>query len=293
MGNLLVPGTYKILYYTQDNQTGDISPTAHSTVYRQLAGNTAPSSFSLTSPPDEWGVSPMLPLTWQEVTSNNSVTYTLLVATDQNFGNIVYKEEGIPQATTYIADGKLKNPANNAYYCQNGDSYCFWKVQAIDRYGAVTESDTRSFTVAASNGLPAFLKGYVRNSATGAPIAGAQVVTGSGTVLTLANGFYLAQVFNSSVNLSVSAAGYLPTTLSNVRKPAASTVINDFSLSPSVVAGKPGDCDGDGAVSIAEVQSAINMFLGLKPVQLCVDQDKSGVVTISEVQKVINSFLGL
>jgi hypothetical protein len=55
----------------------------------------------------------------------------------------------------------------------------------------------------------------------------------------------------------------------------------------------PGDCDNDGTVTIAEVQSAINMFLGLKPVAACVDKDGVGGVTIAEVQKVINSFLGL
>ena len=56
---------------------------------------------------------------------------------------------------------------------------------------------------------------------------------------------------------------------------------------------QPGDCDNDGAVTIAEVQSAINMFLGLKPVAACVDKDGVGGVSIAEVQKVINSFLGL
>jgi len=46
-------------------------------------------------------------------------------------------------------------------------------------------------------------------------------------------------------------------------------------------------------VTIAEVQSAINMFLGLKLVAGCVDTDDNGIVSIAEVQKGINSFLGL
>lgn len=55
----------------------------------------------------------------------------------------------------------------------------------------------------------------------------------------------------------------------------------------------PGDCNDDGSVTIAEVQSAINMFLGLKAAEACVDQDGTGGVSIAEIQKVINSFLGL
>ena len=57
--------------------------------------------------------------------------------------------------------------------------------------------------------------------------------------------------------------------------------------------GKLGDCDGSGKVSISEVQSAINMFLGLKQVSECVDLEVNGKVDISEVQKSINAFLGL
>ena len=62
---------------------------------------------------------------------------------------------------------------------------------------------------------------------------------------------------------------------------------------PALAPIKPGDCDNSGTVTIAEVQSAINMFLGLKPVEACVDLDGTGGVSISEVQKVINGFLGL
>ena len=54
-----------------------------------------------------------------------------------------------------------------------------------------------------------------------------------------------------------------------------------------------GDCNGDTTVTIDEVQSAINMFLGLKPSAFCVDEDHNGIVSIAEVQKTINSFLGL
>lgn len=57
--------------------------------------------------------------------------------------------------------------------------------------------------------------------------------------------------------------------------------------------GVPGDCDNDGSVSIGEVQKAVNMFLGLIPVDCGVDCNDDGAVSIGEVQKVINAFLGL
>ena len=65
------------------------------------------------------------------------------------------------------------------------------------------------------------------------------------------------------------------------------------STQPEIVSTKPGDCNYDGTVTIAEVQSAINMFLGLKTVAACVDFSGDNAVSIAEVQKTINSFLGL
>lgn len=57
--------------------------------------------------------------------------------------------------------------------------------------------------------------------------------------------------------------------------------------------GLPGDCDGDGSVSIGEVQKAVTMFLGLVSPDCGVDCNGDGTVSIGEVQKVINAFLGL
>jgi photosystem II stability/assembly factor-like uncharacterized protein len=290
------PGTYDIFYYTQDNQTGDISPSAHSTVYKQLANNTAPSAFSLTSPGDAGSVSPMFPLAWQEATSNNAVTYTLLVATNQSFTNTVYKQESIPHAATYMPNDALKDPASasGGYYCQNGDTYCYWKVQAIDSFGAVSESNSSSFTIVATNGLPGIVYGYLRDSATGAPIAKATIKVGSATATTLSNGAFLMEMTTGNYSISVTAAtGYQLKSFPSVIVTAGRVTNAGMTLAANTATSKPGDCNGDNIVSIAEVQSAINMFLGLKPVQACVDQDSNGVVTISEVQKVINSFLGL
>jgi C1A family cysteine protease/fibronectin type 3 domain-containing protein len=55
----------------------------------------------------------------------------------------------------------------------------------------------------------------------------------------------------------------------------------------------PGDANGDGVVSIGEVQQGINMFLGTQPPGNGVDCSGDGTISIGEVQKVINAFLGL
>ena len=74
--------------------------------------------------------------------------------------------------------------------------------------------------------------------------------------------------------------------------PSGENVIVDGSNGTVTIIGDiPGDCDGDGTVSIAEVQAAINMFLGINIVEDCVDVNENGKVSIGEIQKVINKHL--
>jgi len=57
--------------------------------------------------------------------------------------------------------------------------------------------------------------------------------------------------------------------------------------------GIPGDANGDGQVTIGEVQQVINMFLGSMPAGNNADCDGDGQISIGEVQKAINAFLGV
>jgi len=59
----------------------------------------------------------------------------------------------------------------------------------------------------------------------------------------------------------------------------------------TITNGCSGDCSGDGIVSISEVQTAVNQFLGTNEVQPCNDEDGNGQISINELQKVVNNFL--
>ncbi len=55
---------------------------------------------------------------------------------------------------------------------------------------------------------------------------------------------------------------------------------------------KVGDCDGNGVVGLDEVRGAVDMFLGLKSVQACVDFNGDNAANSGEVQKTFNGFSG-
>lgn len=111
-------------------------------------------------------------------------------------------------------------------------------------------------------------------------------------------GEYTAMFLNYNLSAAVIPNGLLVSLFFNV---AAGTGTQQ--TSPALTRGSianiygssliAGDCDDNGITSIAEVQSAINMFLGLQTSYACVDLSANGSVSISEVQKTINSFLGL
>jgi alpha-tubulin suppressor-like RCC1 family protein/ribosomal protein L27 len=280
-----LPGSYQFFYYTRD-RFGNVSPMASSTVYKQKAGNSAPASFQLLSPADNSTGSTVNYFLWSPSTDTDGVTYTFLLSkNDPTFSPAnVTKVEGITD-TFLLADTDQLHLDNAATYS--------WKIQAIDRYGAITESGVWTFATNNTNGLPAIIMGYLVDASSGAAIAGATVVTDAGNaVTTLANGMFFTFHPTGSYALTVSAAGYSKATAKGSAS-AGKVIRTDLKLAQANGPTKPGDCDNSGTVTIAEVQSAINMYLGLKPVTTCVDTDQNGIVSIAEVQKVINSFLGL
>jgi len=68
---------------------------------------------------------------WKDVTDPSGVSYTLQVASDVNFTNVVLEKEGLPHSKYTLAEGeKLKSAGRKAYY---------WRVRAVD--GASNEGE--------------------------------------------------------------------------------------------------------------------------------------------------------
>ena len=114
--------------------------------------------------------------------------------------------------------------------------------------------------------------------------------TASTCTITPAAGYVLSSVTDNGVNVSSSVSGGSYTMGGGL---FSSGVSSNHQVIANFVQGAPGDYDSNGIVSIAEVQSAIHMFLGLKTPEACVDRDSNGAVSIVEVQKVINTSHGL
>ena len=291
-------GTYNIYYYTKDIQTGEISPTVTSKVYKQETGNAAPTAFNLILPADGATSAPLFSLVWQESTDTDGLTYTLLVAKDQNFTNIVYREEDIPQAATYIPKDALKDPASTTggYYCQNGNSYCYWKVTAIDSYGATTDSNTRSFSIVSTNALPGIIKGYVRDAATGAPITGATVTAGGSQFTTLSNGGFVLILPSSTYPVTVTAYGYKTKTLANITVAPGKVFDAIISMEGSIQPPVTGDINGDGKADLVDAIIALQVVSNIKQAQKYYkegDVNGDGLIGLPEAVYILQKAAGI
>ena len=248
-------GGYDIYYYTADNQTGEISPAVHTRIYKQVDGNAAPTPFDLAAPEPDAAPDPVFALSWQESYDADGLSYTLLVARDQDFQTVLYRQEGLTETTAFLAADALRDPASyggTGYFCQNGDAFCWWKVQAVDRFGALTESlVARRFTVTTTNAPQAMLKGYVTSSVTGLPIANASVKVVSAEVHTQANGLYFMMIPTGKPYVTASAEGFTPVTVEMSSSPL-NLLSKNFPLAPLPVQHQVGSSvTGSGSVSPA------------------------------------------
>jgi len=101
--------------------------------------------------------------------------------------------------------------------------------------------------------------------------------------------------WRSTPPTSYTFAGVGEKTLYAWAKGATGLVSASSAASVSVEAGAvtPGDSNGDGVITIAEVKLALDMYLKLQAPARFVDADGDDVVTLLEVQKVINAFLAV
>ncbi|QEM66802.1 hypothetical protein FO488_00585 [Geobacter sp. FeAm09] len=160
--------------------------------------------------------------------------------------------------------------------------------------GTTTAKRTVSYDSSRSSLAVTFPKRDIATTQTGITLLGTVSSDVTAVTITMNGQTYTPAISSSSFQqaLAFSTAGTYAITVSAAGQNSTTTTVQRNVIF-STTAVKAGDCDASGTVTIAEVQSAINMYLGLKQVQVCVDLDNSDAVSISEVQKAINAYLGL
>jgi len=237
------PGTYQIFYFGKDSLSANVSPLMLTTVYKAKAGNQVPEPFALVAPANGATDLTSVIFDWEDTVDpeGDAFTYTLLLSKGDDTFSDPIRKEGILYSTCLLssADG-----------LEDLSSY-YWKVQAIDEYGAVRESAVRLFNTNNTNPVACWINGHVFDIATGQPIADAGVVVGSATLNTAAGGYYLGVLAPGNYSLTATATGYNPSNYPNVLLPDGDIISKDFALVPL-----SGDSDGDGISNAVENASS-------------------------------------
>jgi len=263
-------GSYQILFFAKDDQSGNISSMMTTTVFKDKPGNTRPYAFNIISPINGATELTSMVLDWEDTTDpdGDDITYRVLLSQgDDSFTNPIRKE-GIISSTCLISheDG-----------IQDLSTY-YWKVQAVDAYGAVRETSVKMLHTDNTNVVAGWLHGYVYDTSTGQPITNAVVQAGATVLNTATNGYYLGMLLPGNYQMTASATGFQTVPQQNINLPDGGMTAKDFALTPIGT-----DSDSDGILDNVETASGC-----LDP--LDVDTDDDGIADGAE-DKNQNGFL--
>ena len=164
-------GTYQILFFAKDDQTNEVSPVMETRVYKNKSTNQPPEDFSLLIPEDKATVVPTLSeskdnylifMSWEDSVDpdDDRVSYTLMVSTDDPL-------------FSYTKTICIENIDDDYYlYPLSLDTSkwniqkMYWKVLAIDQYGAICQTKTNEFLARDGNASEAWIRGRILDSST-------------------------------------------------------------------------------------------------------------------------------
>ena len=200
------PGSYTITV------TGTALPLIHTAPAGLVLASGSPAAPTLTAPPNGATSQALKPtFTWNAV--SGPATYTIEVATDAAFTNIVASATGLASPTYTVASNLNPNTTH------------FWRVRAANGCGTGSNSATWSFTT---------LTSYCRAPALVIPdnttVSDSQTLAGGGTISDL----------NVTLDVSHTWVGDLSFTLTHVATGTAVTIVDR----PGVPASGNG-CSGD------------------------------------------------
>jgi len=293
------PGIYQIFYFAKDKDTGNVSEFMESIVYKNKEGNSPPLTFSLLTPVNQLQVSTKgvlfdclydsepdcyTFLSWNETTDpdNDQISYSLFLSkNDISFSD--------PDNLC-----KYERLFNNSMELDIPDDWekstIYWKVQAIDSYGAIQESLVNEFsTVSYYNPPTGTLKGYVYNSFNNDSIYRAEVILETTSMRTSSRGFYHGAVKPSTYDLYVIATGYEDTYLKSITIPSGETVQQDIQMQPVRVIG---DINYDFDITLIDLIAGLQIIANIENNEISdlgSDVNSDNQIGIAEVLYIINS----
>ena len=221
------PGRYTLFFYARDD-LGLISTFYKKYFYKGKEGNLPPEPFALTRPGEGDEPPTTLLLDWRDAPDpeGDSVTYTALVSpNDPDFGDpLIF--EGLNRSLLRLTDADGLNDATTYY----------WKVIAVDDYGAMTSSAVRSFTTNNNNPVAAWFEGTLYNTATGEGVGDADVSfqneDGTSVFTAESDGYLIDELTPDSYDITATADGYEPATVESVPVPAGEVSQHNIGLDP-------------------------------------------------------------
>ncbi len=268
--SFIEPGKYDVFYYVRDRDTQEISRTKRSVVYKAKAGNNAPAPFTLVSPFDNAEISTFAALQWNLTTDpdNDPLTYRVRIASDSNFTNEIYNVEGITEGYYVMPKNVLSDLAT--YY---------WKVIAVDQYGATAESPAWKFYTNNTNGFPGIITGIFFSDLDYSRITTASLtatIDGINTNIPVSNGTFVLAANPGTVALASDAEGYQRYVVTGVNVQAGEVTTLNIGM-VDVTNPTPGDLDGSGQVDLQDAILALQVMAG-KPsaITLHLENDVNG-----------------
>ncbi|MEO5341270.1 MAG: Ig-like domain-containing protein [Magnetococcus sp. MYC-9] len=154
--NFADPGRYEFQYAMQDAASGALAAPVVGYVYKNKSGNLPPGQVALETPASTSVVNSIGLFNWSDASDpeKNKVSYTLTIAKDQAFANEVYRVENLALSRNLIDFTETGIDA--------GDYW--WRVDAVDNFGARSTSLPQKFTLSLTNALPEILQGIVASS---------------------------------------------------------------------------------------------------------------------------------
>ncbi|MCP4699861.1 MAG: hypothetical protein GY862_23865 [Gammaproteobacteria bacterium] len=207
------PGMYEVFYSVRDKR-GGFAPVKHSVVYKKLpAGqNQPPTAPELILPSNNQNVAcgnvecacppaGICPLTallfdWTDSTDTlHKVTYTLSIALDADFTNIIYQAEELTESMHGASTAaKIDDGRNDGSLGLKDQTLYYWKAEAVDSYGEKSSSTVFVFMTSNNpNPAPSIFSGRIITEVTRQPLknttitppadVNSQIVTSGGSYL--------------------------------------------------------------------------------------------------------------